>query len=73
MKHPLSEAEMNHRGDWQVWPIIFLLKTFFVDSQTGGILTINSFSYCRAHDDRVYLEQYSVLRELSTRDEVECA
>ena len=29
--------------------------------------------YCRAHDDRVYLEQYSVLRELSARDEVECA
>ena len=31
------------------------------------------FFYCRAHDDRVYLEQYSVLRELSARDEVECA
>ena len=34
---------------------------------------LETFFYCRAHDDRVYLEQYSVLRELSARDEVECA
>ena len=37
------------------------------------ISVFSVFSYCRAHDDRVPLEQYRVLRELSARDEVECA
>ena len=29
--------------------------------------------YCESHDDRVYLEPERVLRELRTRDEVECS
>ena len=36
------------------------------------IVAVNK-SYCELHDDRVFLEPGSVLRELSARDEVECA
>ena len=42
-------------------------KLLFID----GIVT--ELFYCESHDDRVYLEPERVLRELRTRDEVECS
>ena len=35
--------------------------------------SFNGAQYCESHDDRVFLEPERVLRELRTRDEVECS